>query len=81
MGQILIRRLDDKVIAALKERAARENASVEATARDILSKSVLTDREVLFRRIREIRESQTRPARGPDVVTLIRRMRRGQLRG
>ena len=81
MGQILIRRLDDEVLTALKERAARNNASVESTAREILANSVLTDRETLFRRIRELRESQKPPRRGRDVVTLLRRMRRGYPRG
>lgn len=81
MGQILIRRLDDEVLAALKERATRNNASVEATARDILTASVRPDRATIFRRLRELRGRQKKPARGPDVVTLVQRMRRGHLRG
>jgi plasmid stability protein len=40
MGQILIRRLDDAVVAALKARAKANNRSAEAEARAILGAAV-----------------------------------------
>lgn len=76
MGQILIRRLDDAVIAALKERAERDNVSVEALARGILTSALQLDRQGLFRAARELREQQARPTRGPDSLTLLRHARR-----
>ena len=78
MGQILIRRLDDNVLAALKERAARENTSLEATVRQVLTESVLPDRREVFQRLSQLRGSQ-KPGKGPDVISLLReaRKRRG----
>lgn len=75
MGQILIRRLDDTVLAALKERAARENASLEATARRVLTESILPDRRDIFRRLARLRVDQ-KNGKGPGVVTLLRQARR-----
>lgn len=40
MGQVLIRKLDDAVIAALKARAQANNRSAEAEARTILSEAL-----------------------------------------
>jgi plasmid stability protein len=78
MGQILIRRLDDGVLAALKERAARENTSLEATVRQVLADSVLPDRRAVFQSLSRLRAGQ-KPAKGPSVVALLReaRKRRG----
>jgi plasmid stability protein len=76
MGQILIRRLDDSVIAALKERASLDKVSVEALARGILTSAIQPDRQALFRAAREFRARQAKPARGPDTLTLLRQTRR-----
>jgi plasmid stability protein len=38
MGQVLIRNLDDEVIAAYREAAARNQRSLEAELRDVLSR-------------------------------------------
>jgi plasmid stability protein len=75
MGQILIRRLDDAVLAALKERAARENASLEATARRVLTESVVPDRHEVFRRLARLRASQ-KAVKGPGIVALLRETRK-----
>lgn len=75
MGQILVRRLADSVLAALKERAARENTSLEATVRQVLTESVLPDRREVFQRLSRLRASQ-KPAKGPDVVSLLREVRK-----
>ena len=40
MGQVLIRNLDDAVIAALRSRAAARGHSLEAELRDVLSRAV-----------------------------------------
>lgn len=40
MGQMLIRKLDDAVVAALKARAQANNRSAEAEARTILSEAL-----------------------------------------
>lgn len=81
MGQILIRRLDDAVLAALKERAARENASLEATVRRVLTESVAPDRHDIFRRLARLRASQ-KAVKGPGVVALLRESRqRGRTGG
>lgn len=78
MGQILIRRLDDNVLAALKERAAQENASLEATVRRVLTESVLPDRRVVFERLSRLRASQG-GAKGPGVVSLLRQARKRRI--
>lgn len=76
MGQILIRRLDDSVIAALKERASQDNVSVEALARGILTSAIQPDRQALFRAAREFRARQTKPVKGPNTLMLLRQIRR-----
>lgn len=42
MGQIVVRQLDDKVLEAVKLRAAANKRSTEAEVRDIISRSVET---------------------------------------
>lgn len=42
MAQVLIRNLDDDVVARLRERAAREGRSLEAELRVILGRAVET---------------------------------------
>jgi antitoxin FitA len=45
MGQILVRNLDDAVIATLKQRAAQRKTSLEQTARDILAAAARPTKE------------------------------------
>jgi plasmid stability protein len=39
MGQVLIRNVDDAVLAALRERAATRGVSLEAELRDVLTRA------------------------------------------
>ena len=40
MAQLIVRKLEDEVVAALRERAARQGRSVEAEHRDILRRAL-----------------------------------------
>lgn len=44
MGQVLIRNLDDAVIAALRARAAARGVSLEAEVRDVLTRVAASPR-------------------------------------
>jgi plasmid stability protein len=44
MGQILVRNLDDAVIARLKRRASQEKLSLEETVRRILAEAIAPQR-------------------------------------
>ena len=57
MGQILVRNLDDAVIAALKRLAASAGTSTEEQARRALTQAVGLDRQAALKRIDEIRRS------------------------
>jgi antitoxin FitA len=57
MGQIIVRNLDDHVIARLKERAMKANQSLEQTVRDILSAAAKPSREEVWKEIDALRES------------------------
>jgi plasmid stability protein len=39
MGQIIVRNLDDGVIARLKQKAKKQNQSLEQTVRDVLTEA------------------------------------------
>lgn len=45
MANLLVRNVDEKVVAALKKRAGRENISAEALHRKILEESLLSRRK------------------------------------
>lgn len=45
MGSLIVRNLDDDVIAALKRRAARHHRSAEAEHREILRAALATEQE------------------------------------
>lgn len=45
MGSLIVRNLDDDVIAALKRRAARHNRSAEAEHREILRTALAAEQE------------------------------------
>lgn len=70
MGQIIVRNLDDHVIARLKERAMKANQSLEQTVRDILSAAATPSREDIWREIDALRERAGRVT--PDATDLIR---------
>lgn len=70
MGQILVRNLDDAVIARLKEKAQREGASLEQTARDILTGATKPSRAEVIEAARQIRK-RIGPVSG-DSTALIR---------
>jgi plasmid stability protein len=55
MGQMLIRNLDDGVIAALKHRAATEGISLEEASRRALASSVGASKPDALRRADELR--------------------------
>ncbi len=71
MGQLLVRRLADDVIAALRRRAAGRGHSLEQEARDILSAAARPSRAELAAELRAIR-ARTRPGRFPLAEDLIR---------
>lgn len=75
MGQLLVRNLDDDVIAKLKLLASQENASLEQTARRILSDSVRLTKAQAFAELDRIRAT-TKPS-SVSSVELLRAFRDG----
>jgi plasmid stability protein len=55
MGQILIRALDEAVISALREKAAREGVSLEEEARRALARAVGLSRQDSLKRLDAVR--------------------------
>jgi len=51
MGQVIIRKLDDAVIAAHKRRAAARGVSLEQQLRDVLAEAAKPSREELLERL------------------------------
>lgn len=70
MGQVLIRNLDDDVIARLKLKAAGLNLSLEQFLRDVLTEKARADRVEKLQKIRALRES-IEPF-DVDVVQVVR---------
>lgn len=70
MGQVIIRNLDDAVIADLKRQAANANLSLEQFLRNLLSEKARADREAFLEFARGMRE-RSRPA-WRDATELIR---------
>jgi plasmid stability protein len=56
MGQILVRNLDEAVIERLKEKARRENTSLEQTVRNVLTEAAKPSRAEAIEAARRIRE-------------------------
>jgi antitoxin FitA len=56
MGQILVRNLDDAVIERLKQKAQREKASLEQTARLILTQAAKPSRDEVIAEIDALRK-------------------------
>lgn len=74
MGQIIVRNLDDQVIAALKERAARKGVSMEEEVRQTLTHAAGVSREETLRELDAIRARIGR-IEGPSIVEDLRRER------
>ncbi len=74
MAQIVIRNIDDAVVAALRRRAAASGTSMEEQARRALARAVGLDREAAVSRLTEVRRSVGR-LEGPSIVDDLRRDR------
>lgn len=70
MGQVIIRNLDDAVVANLKRMAAREEKSLEQFLREVLAAKALEDREAFIAFARGVRERSKPVFR--DATELIR---------
>ena len=55
MGQVIVRNLDDAVIAAHKERAKTRGVSLEQQLRDVLAEAARPSREDIIADLRRIR--------------------------
>jgi plasmid stability protein len=79
MGQILIRNLDDRVIAALKRRAAAAGRSMEAEARAVLTRdtgATTPDRRTVIARMQaEFDRLRVPGSAMPDSLELLRESR------
>ena len=74
MGEILVRDLDDGVVARLKDRAREHGRSLEAEVKMILSEisdSPKVDRQTALEGIAKLRE-RLKGRKFPDSVALIR---------
>lgn len=71
MGQILIRNVDDAVLADLKQRAATNATSTEEEARRALAASVKPGRAAIIARFEAIR-ARIGPSPGPTIVEDLR---------
>lgn len=71
MAQLLVRGLDDALVAKLKARAARNNRSVEAEHRALLEQALASDARALMAKVRALQE-ETRGRFAEDSADLIR---------
>lgn len=79
MASILVRNLDDEVVARLKQIATSRGTSLEQLAREKLAEASHESHEALVRRITE-RAARIKPAKD-DSTKFIRAVRDGRLRG
>lgn len=70
MAQVIVRNLDDEVVATLKRRAERHGHSLEQELRDILSRAARPDRTELLAETLRIRAMT--PGVLSDSTELIR---------
>lgn len=75
MGQILVRTLDDGLIARLKARAAHDGKSLEQTAREALTEAVRPSRAEILAELDRIR-TRSKPST-VATMDLIRAFRDG----
>ena len=73
MGQLLVRSLNEELIRALKQRAARSGRSVEAEHRVILEQALRTDVEDFATAAARMRAST--PKQSSDSADIVRRDR------
>lgn len=73
MGQIIVRNLDEDIIARLKRRAAERKMSLERHVREVLAEAARPTRAEAIAKINALRES-IGPVPG-DSTAVIRRMR------
>jgi plasmid stability protein len=78
MGNMLVRNLDDDVIARLKRRAEDRGTSLEQVARDALTEASKLTREEFLARADALRARI--PPQSTDSTDIIRAMRDGDLR-
>lgn len=55
MGQVIIRNIDDAVLARLREKAERANRPLEQTLREILAAAARPSKQEVLARLDEIR--------------------------
>ncbi len=81
MAQLTIRNLDDRVVAALRQRAAAAGHSMEQEARNILAGATRPDRAQLIERLRA-RRAAFGDRVFDDSAEVVRQMRdeRSELR-
>jgi plasmid stability protein len=77
MAQVLVRRLDDHVVDALRARARAQGLSLEQSLRDLLTEAVRTD-DSLSDELARLRATTPAPGRNLDVAALIREDRDGR---
>ena len=70
MARVIVRNLDDRIVAALKEQAKRHGRSLEQELRQILAGAVRPSRADALRVADEIRRSA--PPQRTDSTDLIR---------
>ncbi|HYE93710.1 MAG TPA: hypothetical protein VEA38_21945 [Terriglobales bacterium] len=75
MAQVVIRNIDDGVIARLRARAQRKGVPLERELRDVLAAAVRTDRPEFRERLAAFRRTLD-GRRHTDAVKLLRRDRR-----
>lgn len=73
MGQLIVRSLDDRIIQALKQRAARSGRSAEAEHRAILEQALRPETESFAEATARVR-ARTKP-QATNSADLIRRDR------
>jgi plasmid stability protein len=76
MAQVIIRNIDDAVIARLRERARAKKQSLEQTLREVLSEAARPSRAELLAEMARIRAmAPPRPPNAPLVEDIIRQER------
>ncbi len=72
MGQVIVRNLDDHVIATLKRKAKLHGCSLEQELRDILSAAVKLTKEERIAVAKRIRDMTPANVKQTDSTDLIR---------
>ncbi len=72
MGQVIVRNLDDGVVAALKRKAELHGCSLEQELRDILSAAARLTKEERFAVAKRISEMTPANVKQTDSTELIR---------